>query len=341
MNRLLNSMLFISILTITMPGFGANLLLETQTIYPNQFAYIIQTESDFVKLTNPVLAIYTDVYTGPKFGLWLNVVGISESKSNLARYKAQYPNGYIKNLGQYRQVRPVNYERVDLPKSNWILETQGFFISDSQYKAKGTLYHLVKFWDSNINLAYVDSFSISLDAVQQVNTRIFRTKTNQVILVRDYSSSMIGSVSDIRIFKNIGQTKCGESSITNDGGPDDPMTELEFDKQTDKPVLTKFIHEKAISHQPIPCKDIHPMKSSKSINGTWRSSNIGCDENANFQIINDSAYYTDRDPQAVKIKSDTLAIGDEKYLFKLVQDTLQMQPLGTNLKWLYINRKCE
>lgn len=84
-----------------------------------------------------------------------------------------------------------------------------------------------------------------------------------------------------------------------------------------------------------------PKMSPKLFEGAWHSSKKGCEENAAFLIQGDSAFYTDRDPLAFKRISDTLVIGDDKYLYSIKVDSLRMRPIGTKLEWLYINRHCK
>jgi hypothetical protein len=61
------------------------LLLDSKTIYPNTYAYIVQTEKDLVSLNNSSYILYTNSYTGVKKGLWINVAAFGNTVNELIR----------------------------------------------------------------------------------------------------------------------------------------------------------------------------------------------------------------------------------------------------------------
>ncbi|NLD98362.1 MAG: hypothetical protein GX640_00675, partial [Fibrobacter sp.] len=120
------------------------LLVNTRDIYPNSYAYIIQTEKDSASLKNPTYAINTSNYAGLKKGLWINVAGFGSSADELTQYKSKYPDGYIRKLGQYRNVSTLDRDSIPAIKAEWIVESDGSLVSDTQFVSSNSLLHIIR-----------------------------------------------------------------------------------------------------------------------------------------------------------------------------------------------------
>lgn len=220
------------------------LLVNSREIYPNNYAYIIQTGKDSASLKNPSYAINTDIYAGLKKKLWVNVVGFGNTANDLAQFKKKYPDGYIRKLGQYRKTSSIDRDSIPNIKTDWVVESNKSLISDTQFVSKNSLLHIIRFMNLRGIHLYSDTFSISTESeVTQVFASLYRSRSYPLIVERSFYSAATGAISEIRIFPRMGRKCCAVETFTNEEGPEEPRYELNFDPKTDQPFIQEYMKD--------------------------------------------------------------------------------------------------
>ncbi|MFW5758569.1 MAG: hypothetical protein ACOCYO_07805 [Bacteroidota bacterium] len=245
--------ILITLLLIFTATKAEKLLVDTRAIFPNMYAFIIQTEKDSAALNQPSYAINTDNYEGLRKGLWINVVGFGDSVDELTRYKNKYPRGYIRKMGQYRNTATIDRDSVPTIETDWVVEIKGHFLYERHEIKKNYLQHIIH--TSGKSSQFVsDTFFISTDArVNQIYVRLFQSKMYPLIIERSYSSPLTGSTWEIRVFDDIGAKWCAKETFTNDGGPEEPINELQFDSKTDQPLIVEYVNDRITSQKKLSC----------------------------------------------------------------------------------------